>query len=97
MIYVLEGHDLKHAVEEMLLHLAPTEIPAAAAAIPETGDFCVSRLRIADGMAEASAEVRLNGVTRTASRTKSVAGLDVLGEKRVTTEIVKLADRKSVV
>ena len=27
MIYVLEGHGLKHAVEEMLLHLTPTELP----------------------------------------------------------------------
>lgn len=91
MIYVLEGHDLKHAVEEMLLHLVPTELPAAGDAAPETGDYCISRLHTAGGEAQASAEVRLNGVTRTASRTKSIAGLDALGEKRVVTEIVKLA------
>ena len=91
MIYVLEGHDLKHAVEEMLLHLVPTELPAAGDAAPETGDYCISHLYTAGGEAQASAEVRLNGVTRTASRTKSIAGLDALGEKRVVTEIVKLA------
>lgn len=91
MIYVLEGHALKHAVEEMLLHLVPAEIPAEAETVPEQGDFCVSRLHVQDGTAEASAEVRLHGVTRAAQRTASVAGLDALGEKRVVTEIVKLA------
>ena len=35
MIYVLEGHALKHAVEEMLLHLVPAEIPAEAETVPE--------------------------------------------------------------
>ena len=91
MIYVLEGHALKHAVEEMLLHLVPAEIPAEAETVPKQGDFCVSRLHVQDGTAEASAEVRLHGVTRAAQRTASVAGLDALGEKRVVTEIVKLA------
>ena len=91
MIYRIEGHTLKHAVEEMLLHLTPTELPAEGEILPETGDYCISRLHIADGVAYASAEVRRNGVTRSAERAKSVTGLDALGEKRVTTEIVKLA------
>lgn len=91
MIYVLEGHGLKHAVEEMLLHLTPAELPVQGDAAPETGDYCISRLRVVDGVAQAAAEARLDGVTRTASRTKPVAGLDALGEKRAKTEIVKLA------
>ena len=67
MIYVLEGHGLKHAVEEMLLHLTPAELPAQGDAAPETGDYCISRLRVVDGVAQAAAEARLDGVTRTAS------------------------------
>ena len=27
MMYLLEGHSLRHAVEEMLLHLLPDETP----------------------------------------------------------------------
>lgn len=42
MIYVLEGHGLKHAVEEMLLHLTPAELPVQGDAAPETGDYCTA-------------------------------------------------------
>ena len=33
MIYTLEGHALKHAVEEMLFHLLPTAALARADAV----------------------------------------------------------------
>ena len=32
MIYTLENHELKHAVEEMLFHLLPTSSPSRTAA-----------------------------------------------------------------
>ena len=41
MIYTLEGHALKHAVEEMLFHLLPTAALARADAVDAadgTGD-----------------------------------------------------------
>ena len=90
MIYVLQGHDLKHAVEEMLLHLLPTERPVYASEPPE-GDCCISRLELDGGIARAQAEVRLDGSTQTAERSASVEGLTGLAQKRVVTEIVKLA------
>ena len=90
MIYVLQGHDLKHAVEEMLLHLQPTERPVYASEPPE-GDCCISRLELDGSTARAQAEVRLDGSTQTAERSASVEGLTGLAEKRVVTEIVKLA------
>ncbi len=90
MIYVLQGHDLKHAVEEMLLHLQPTERPVYASEPPE-GDCCISRLELDGGTARAQAEVRLDGSIQTAERSASVEGLTGLAQKRVVTEIVKLA------
>ncbi|MDR3767563.1 MAG: coproporphyrinogen dehydrogenase HemZ [Butyricicoccus sp.] len=91
MIYVLQGHDLKHAVEEMLLHLLPTERPVYASEPPAEGDCCISRLELDGGTARAQAEVRLEGRTETAERSASVEGLTGLAQKRVVTEIVKLA------
>ncbi len=91
MIYQLEGHGLQHAVEEILLHLIPAEIPAQTQSIPEAADFCISRLRQTGDMIQAEAEVQFHGVLRKAVRTAPVAGLDARGEKRVATEIVKLS------
>lgn len=91
MIYVLEGHDLRHAVEEMLLHLLPTQTPAAGAD-DGVSDCCVSRLdEAADGTLTAYASVRLDGVTREGKRQADAAGLDSLARKRMQTELVKLA------
>ena len=48
MIYTLEGHELKHAVEEMLFHLLPT-VTLARADAPGEGDWCRSLLSEQDG------------------------------------------------
>ena len=56
MIYTLEGHALKHAVEEMLFHLLPTAALARADAVDAadgTGDYCRSVLTEVDGRARA--------------------------------------------
>ena len=42
MIYTLEGHSLKHAVEEMLFHLLPTVTLTQADAVQD-GAYCRSR------------------------------------------------------
>ena len=67
MIYTLEGHALKHAVEEMLFHLLPTAALARADAVDAadgTGDYCRSVLTEVDGRAWACADIRIGGVTR---------------------------------
>lgn len=91
MMYLLEGHSLRHAVEEMLLHLLPDETPFEGTVVPDIGDYCLSKLEISGGLAEASAEVRMNGEVQTSWLAKTVRGLDDMGVKRVTTEIVKQA------
>lgn len=91
MIYILEGHTLRHAVEEMLLHLRPAETPEAADAPPARGDYCVSRLVWDGDTARAQAEARLGGAHFTAERTADAGRLEGLAQKRVLTEIVKLA------
>jgi len=46
MIYTLENHELKHAVEEMLFHLLPTEtLSRADTAEQITEPYCRSILR----------------------------------------------------
>lgn len=91
MTYTLEGHGLKHAVEEMLFHLLPTVTLARADAVDDacTGDWCRSVLAEADGQARATAVVRLDGTVREASREASVDGLAPLDYKRTVTELVK--------
>ena len=66
MIYTLEGHELKHAVEEMLFHLLPTVTLARADAVDGscTDDWCRSILSETDGQAEAKAIVCLDGTVR---------------------------------
>ena len=91
MIYVLEGHDLKHAVEEMLLHMRPAELPVCQEHVPESGDYCVSRLVIRDDVAQAQAEAFWGGERHVGQSKASIEGLDALAQNRVTTELVKLA------
>lgn len=90
MIYTLSGHTLSHAVEEMLFHLLPTVTLTRADAPPADGDYCSSELAERDGVAVASAAVRLDGVTRQSERSASVAGLLPLEHKRAVTELVKM-------
>ncbi len=89
MIYTLEGHALKHAVEEMLLTLLPAVTLARAEQPPEQGDYCRSILSEQDGAAQVRAVVRLDGTTRESVRGALVAGLAPLDYKRTVTELVK--------
>ena len=89
MIYTLEGHDLKHAVEEMLFHLLPTATLTRADAAGE-GDWCRSLLAEQDGEAVGRAIACIGGVTRESERRAPVAGLVPLDHKRAVTELVKM-------
>lgn len=89
MIYILEGHDLKHAVEEMLFHLLPTETVTRAAEASGQEDHCRSRLTEENGLARAEAVVCIGGETRRAEKSAPVAGLAPLEHKRTVTELVK--------
>ncbi len=95
MMYTLEGHDLRHAVEEMLLHLLPTEALSRGGA-EEDENFCRSVLSENDGIAEAHALARIGGVTRERAMSASIKNLDKLERKRVETEIVKTTVYKAV-
>lgn len=96
MIYTLEGHDLKHAVEEMLFHLLPTATLTRADEAGE-GDWCRSLLSEQDGEAVGHAIACIGGVTHESARRASVAGLGPLDYKRVITELVKMTVYDAVV
>lgn len=96
MIYTLEGHDLKHAVEEMLFHLLPTATLTRADEAGE-GDWCRSLLSEQDGEAVGRAIACIGGVTHESERRASVAGLGPLDYKRVITELVKMTVYDAVV
>lgn len=89
MTYTLHGHALKHAVEEMLFHLLPTETLEQSESM--NGAYCQSTLTEQDGAALARAAVYIGGVKRTAERTADTAGLNALAHKRVVTEIIKMS------
>ena len=96
MIYTLEGHDLKHAVEEMLFHLLPTVTLMRADTAGE-GDWCRSLLSEQDGEAVGRAIACIGGVTHESARRAPVAGLAPLEHKRVITELVKMTVYDAVV
>ena len=96
MIYTLEGHDLKHAVEEMLFHLLPTVTLMRADTAGE-GDWCRSLLSEQDGEAVGRAIACIDGVTRESERRAPVAGLAPLDHKRTVTELVKMTVYDAVV
>ena len=90
MIYTLENHELKHAVEEMLFHLLPTEtLSRADSAEQLTEPYCRSILTEENGEAAARAIVCMDGVTHEAEKRASVTGLATLDYKRTITELVK--------
>ncbi|MDY3617893.1 coproporphyrinogen dehydrogenase HemZ [Agathobaculum sp.] len=97
MIYILQGHELKHAAEEMLFHLLPTQTLSRGPSVPEDGDYCLSSLIERDGAVTVRAETRLDGVTRYSVQQAPVDGLDALSRKRADTELVKLTIYESVV
>lgn len=96
MVYTMEGHALKHAVEEMLFHLLPTITLTRVDAI-EDGDWCRSILTETDGQAQAKAIVCLDGMVRESVRSASVEGLEPLDYKRTITELVKTTVYDAVV
>ena len=91
MIYILKGHDLRHAVEEMILHLMPTVITEQADIEPEQGDYCISQLKIDGKNATATAIVRIDSRLEQRARVAILPDTDELANKRVLTEIVKLS------
>ena len=67
MIYTLENHELKHAVEEMLFHLLPTETLSREDSVEQlTEPYCRSILTEENGEAAARAIVCMDGVTHEA-------------------------------
>ena len=96
MIYTLEGHELKHAVEEMLFHLLPTVTLTRAEQTGE-GDWCRSILTEQDGEAVGRAVVCLGGKVYESTRRAQVAGLAPLDYKRALTELVKMTVYDAVV
>ena len=97
MIYTLEGHDLKHAVEEMLFHLLPTVTLTRADTVGEEGDWCRSMLSEQDGEAVGRAVSCIGGMTHESERRTRVAGLAPLDYKRAVTELVKMTVYDAVV
>lgn len=98
MVYTMEGHALKHAVEEMLFHLLPTVTLTHADTIREDeDDWCRSILTEADGQAQAKAVVQLDGTVRESESSASVEGLQSLDYKRTITELVKTTVYDAVV
>ena len=64
MIYTLENHELKHAVEEMLFHLLPTEtLSRADTAEQLTEPYCRSILSEENGEAAARAIVCMDSAS----------------------------------
>ena len=96
MIYTLEGHELKHAVEEMLFHLLPTVTLTRVEQTGE-GDWCRSILTEQDGEAVGRAVVCLGGKVHESTRRAQVAGLAPLDCKRARTELVKMTVYDAVV
>lgn len=90
MNYELVGHDLKHAVEEILFQLLPAVV-LCQQPDDEQDDFCRSALYEQDGTLIVSASTRLHGVLRTSTRTSNLPTGDDLAYKRKASELVKLA------
>lgn len=97
MIYTLEGHDLKHAVEEMLFHLLPTVTLTRADTVGEEGDWCRSMLSEQDGEAVGRAVSCIGGMTHESERRTRVTGLAPLDYKRAVTELVKMTVYDAVI
>lgn len=92
MIYILKGHNLKHATEEIILHMLPTAITKHACEIPQDEqDYCVSDVYIDGDFAKATATVRINNKVRIGFRESFILNLDELAKKRSLTEIIKLS------
>ena len=87
---------MKHAAEEMLLHLLPTETLTRVEA-EQDGDICISALTERDGCLCAAARVTIGGETHTRSIPVLTEGLDELSRKRAVSTAVKTSIYDAVV
>ena len=98
MKYTMTGHDLRHAVEEMLLHLLPREVPEYTEALAEDEEGCMTAFEpLPDGNEEAVCRLTRDGQTIERRRTAETAGTDEMTYKSRRTEAVKLAVFDAVV
>lgn len=95
MNYTLKGHDYRHAVEEMLLHLLPADMPTYAAAL--CGDGCVSTLEVDAVQATATACITRDGVHYSSTRTIAYRGAETLERRRAESEAVRLSIYDAIV
>ncbi len=95
MTYALYGHELRHAVEEMLIQLLPSE-SLVLSEPQENSDCCLSKLSEEGGVAKAVAEVRVKGVTRKHEENARIEGLETLERKRTETGLVKTSIYEAV-
>ena len=87
---------MKHAAEEMLLHLLPTET-LTRVETEQDGDMCISTLTERDGCLCAAARVTIGGETHTRSIPVLTEGLDELSRKRAVSTAVKTSIYDAVV
>lgn len=87
--YLLQGHEYRHAVEEMLLHMLPEQIPAQVGQL--THDGCISRLFQRNGITYAMAQVWLQGKEFQAIRHEDIPTVDELERKRRQSELIQLS------
>ena len=87
---------MKHAAEEMLLHLLPTETLTRVEA-EQDGDICISALTERDGCLCAAARVTIGSETHTRSIPVLTEGLDELSRKRAVSTAVKTSIYDAVV
>ena len=87
---------MKHAAEEMLLHLLPTET-LTRVETEQDGDICISALTERDGCLCAAARVTIGGETHTRSIPVLTEGLDELSRKRAVSTAVKTSIYDAVV
>lgn len=92
MNYQLQGHDYRHAVEEMLIHLFPTDRPIEVADMPVGENRCVSSLQQSGQEMQSTATVCIEGQTHIATRSCQLhAQDDILERRRRESECVRLA------
>ncbi len=98
MKYTMNGHDLRHAVEEMLLHLLPREVPELVDALADGEAGCITALEaLPDGNEAAICILKREGQRIERRRLAETAGLDEMTCKSRRTEAVKLAVFDAVV
>ncbi len=96
MIYAIDGHSYRHAVEEMLLHLLPSQTVTEGVQDAAEG-FCESRLEQIGGEIAVCAHVFMDGTAKESVRKGTVAELTALEQRRLETELIQLTIYDAVV